>query len=82
MKINDMQELIEEIVNCCYKSDEEIYWTPFEKIFENCEFDEDIVNSIKDNLNEHKDIIVCDIWNYCFFIRVHRFYEQEEESDR
>ena len=55
-----MKELIEEIVNCCYKSGEDIYWIPFEKIFDDSEFDEDIVNSIKDNLSEHKDVKICD----------------------
>lgn len=82
MEINDMKELIEKIINYCYKLDEEIYWIPFERIFDNSEFDEDIVNNIKDNLNEHKDVKICDTWDYCFFIRVHRFCEQEEESER
>lgn len=82
MEINDMNKLIEEIINCCYKSNEEIYWIEFEKIFSNSKFDEDIVNNIKTNLNEHKDVKICDTWDYCFFIRVHRFGEQEEEFDR
>jgi energy-converting hydrogenase A subunit M len=81
MDINDMKQLTEEIIDNCYESDEEICWLPFEILFDSSEFDEDIVKSIKKNLNKHKDVIFCDIWNYCFFIRVHKFSEQEEEFD-
>lgn len=42
-----MKELVEEIINCCYKSDEDMYWLPFENIFDNSEFKEDVVNDIK-----------------------------------
>lgn len=51
----ELDELIEKIVNSCYKSKEDIYWLPFEKIFSNGEFNDEIVNSIKCGLNEHKD---------------------------
>ena len=84
MEINDMNELIEEIINCCYKSEEDIYWIPFEDIFEDCEFDEDIINSIKINLNKHKNVKICDTWDYCFLIRVNKYFtdeETEEEND-
>lgn len=77
----ELDELIEKIVNSCYKSKEDIYWLPFEKIFSNGEFNDEIVNSIKCGLNEHKDVKFCDVWNYCFFIQVKKC-NTEETSDR
>lgn len=80
MEINDMKELVEEIINCCYKSDEDMYWLPFENIFDNSEFKEDVVNDIKNNLNKHKDVRICGIWDYCFFILVNKFITEEEND--
>lgn len=81
MEINDMDYLIEKIVNHYYNSDEDTYWIPFEKIFEYSEFDDDIVNRIKNELNAHKDIRICEVWDYCFLIWVNKYFT-EEEIDR
>lgn len=53
----------------------------FWKIFEYSEFDDDIVNRIKNELNAHKDIRICEVWDYCFLIRGNKYFT-EEEIDR
>lgn len=81
METVDVNELIEKILAYCYKSNEEICWLPFEKIFENGDFDKNIIDCLKNKLSEHKNVRNCGIWDYCIFIRVNK-YSAEDENDR
>lgn len=87
MIILDMNKIVNEILNACYNSENDLHCIPFSKLNEDDGLTELYIFQIKNELDLCNEILVCEIWDDCFYIKVHKYIDteydgEESESDR
>lgn len=69
----DIDKIVNDILDSCYKSDDDIHCVPFDEIVDDLEQESLIINEIKNKLDLNKEVYVVEVLNNCFYLRVHKF---------